>query len=397
MRLALLTIALGVVLATQASPLSAGTTISDDAVPNILGTPQLLLHQKSEGVIVPFDAQAVSPISPGNGYATVSYSIGTDAQRQHLSEWIQYLAESLPNTIGNSDGTYVITLRIKGTNLDIKEPIIAIQWTTTKAFLFFEKTVNDVKNTQWAGTIIDEMPILNANRKLQYSIEISFHKNRSLDFAFLKQASGAAQASSLVSLLPIPAASSVLIGSITDLIGSIYNNATSDSVVDSEEIEVTTSFTKRANLPIKGSNGTFDLPVYLRVDTRMSRLVDGGLTNGKFDKGKISQTLFDDAQIVIAEGKTVRLSELVATANDEKSKKTRSFLDAIQNAGAYSKDDVDIQCANLVSALDTYVSKSDARALFWAFLQLHAGHIDRAKCIGSGTLKPELDALGLTF
>jgi hypothetical protein len=361
----------------------------------LLGEAHLLLHQKFEKAVVPFDARP--PISTGNGYATVSYSIGTSAQRQNLTAWIQYLAQSLPQTIGNSDGTYLVTLMIKGPNLSIKEPLIAIQWTTVKAFLFFDKTVNDVKNTQWTGTIIDEVPVSNLNKKLQYSIEISFHKNRSIDFSFLKQASGAANVSSLVSLMPIPQATSVLIGSITDLVKSIYDNATSDDVVDSEEIDLTTNLTKSANLPIQASNGTFNLPVFLRIETKISRLVDGGLVNGKFDKSKISQTLFDDAQITVSEGKAIALGELVATASDEKSKRTRAFLDALQNGGSYSKDDVDVQCANLVSALDSYVSKSDSRALFWAFLQLHSGRIDRTKCIGPGTLKAELDGLGLTF
>ena len=99
-----------------------------ESVPQILGTPRLLLHQKFKEVLPEAAPQNVQPISPGDGYATVSYSIGTDAQRQYLTEWIQYLARTLPETIGNSSGTYVVTLRIKGPDehFDLHEPIIAI-------------------------------------------------------------------------------------------------------------------------------------------------------------------------------------------------------------------------------------------------------------------------------
>ena len=93
----------------------------------------------------------------------------------------------------------------------------------------------------------------------------------------------------------------------------------------------------------------------------------------------------------------VPLSELLATASDDKSKKTRSFLETIQQDGGYTNNDVGAQCANLVSALDTFVSKADSRGWFFSFIELYSGHIDRDKCLGSGTLKPELDELGLTF
>jgi hypothetical protein len=77
----------------------------------------LLLHQKSEAGSVP--SAAIPPISPGEGYATIGYSIGTIAQRSNLTKWIEYLAQSLPATIGNSDGTYVVTLRIKASGFGI--------------------------------------------------------------------------------------------------------------------------------------------------------------------------------------------------------------------------------------------------------------------------------------
>ena len=378
----------------------SSSAIAEDTATVPSGTAfSLLLHQKSEGTVIPFTASP--PISAGEGYATISYSIGTAAQRANLTKWIEYLAQSLPTTIGNSDGTYIVTLRVKasgfgtqGNDIDISIPIIAIQWTTKNSFLFFPQTVNDVRNTQWTGTIVNQA-LIGAVTNVQYSVEIAFHKDRSLDFSFLQQASGASQTASLMSLLPMSAASSVLVSSITKLISSIYNNSTSHDVINSDQIDVTKDSTTTANIPIQATNGTFNLPVNLHVQTQMSRVVPGGLVNGKFDKTKVSQTLFGDVQVIT--GKVVPLSELLATASDDKSKKTRSFLEAIQKNGSYTNNDVDAQCANLVSALDTYVSKANSRALFFSFLEWYSGHIDRNKCLGSGTLKAELDDLGLTF
>jgi hypothetical protein len=108
----------------------------------------------------------------------------------------------------------------------------------------------------------------------------------------LQKASGSSQTASLMSLLPLPAASSVLVSSITQLISSIYNNSTSQDVINSDQIDVTRDSSTTANIPIKASNGTFNLPVYLTVKTQMSRVVPGGLVNGKFDKNEISETLF---------------------------------------------------------------------------------------------------------
>jgi hypothetical protein len=313
---------------------------------------------------------------------------------------LRYLAATLPATIGNSDGTYIVTLRIKGLNnngLDIHEPILAIQWTTQRTFLFFDNAVNEVSKTEWNGTVVDQMLLGDTNRKLQFSAEISFHKNRSLDFAFLRQASKSGNASSLISLLPLPAAASPLIDSVTALINNIYSNSTIDDVVNAEEVEVTVPSTRTAKLPVQAQGTIYNIPIYLNVTVTPSRLVEGGLVNGKFDKNKISQTLFDMAQVSLGKDKSVSLAELITTASDQKSKKTRSFLDSIQNGDPYTKDDLSIRCGDLATALDVYLSKADARAMLWAFMQRYSAQVNRDKCLGSGTLSSELASLGLSF
>jgi hypothetical protein len=381
---------------------SAQSQLSEQDVPPILGTPRLLLQQKLQSVSLPSATAAAgtqaSPIVAGGGYATISYSIGTSGQRGDLFGWIRWLASALPSTIGNSTGTYVVNLRIKGggNNLNILEPIISIQWTTERAFLFFDKTINDVGKTQWAGTLCDEMLISEINKKLQFSVEISFHKDRSLDFEFLKLASKAGSAGSLLSLLALPAASLPILDTVTSLISNFYANSTSEDVVNSEEIEVTTSFGKTMDLTIQASDQTVRIPINLQVSVNSSRLVAGGLVNGKFDKTKISETLFETAQVVITPGKTISLVELLVTSSDERAKRTRGFLDALQTGAPYKKDDLAVRCGDLVAALDSFVSKSDARAVFWAFLHRYANQIDRNTALGLGTLGPELTELGLS-
>ncbi len=138
-----------------------------------------------------------------------------------------------------------------------------------------------------------------------------------------------------------------------------------------------------------------EIPIGLQVKVKTSKLVEGGLVNGKFDSSKVSSTLFESTQIAVAPGKAVRLAELLVTASDERSKKTRGFLDTLWKAARYTNDDIDLQCADLVSALDSYLSKADARAVFWAFLQTYGSKFDRQKALGSGRLRTELTDLGL--
>jgi hypothetical protein len=154
---------------------------------------------------------------------------------------------------------------------------------------------------------------------------------------------------------------------------------------------------KSVDLVIRASNQEVKIPLNVQIEVKNSRLVDGGLVNGKFDKTKISQTLFENAQVVVTPGKTVSLIEALATASDEKSKRTRGFLDALQSGVPYAKDDLAIRCGDLVTALDSFVSKPDARAVFWAFLQQYANQIDGNKALGAGTLRAELASLGLSI
>jgi hypothetical protein len=65
----------------------SSSAIAEEPATEPCGTTlSLLLHQKSKGTTLAIGAE---PISPGEGYATISYSIGTPAQRKRLADWIK--------------------------------------------------------------------------------------------------------------------------------------------------------------------------------------------------------------------------------------------------------------------------------------------------------------------
>ncbi len=197
--------------------------------------------------------------------------------------------------------------------------------------------------------------------------------------------------------MPLPAASLALVNTVSDLISGFYANSTIQDLVNAEEIEIAKDDSKSVDLVIQASNQEVKIPVNLTIAVKNSRLVDGGLVNGKFDKSKISETLFETAQVAITPGKSISLVEALTTASDDKSKKTRGFLDALQSGVTYTKDDLAVRCGDLVAALDSFISKQDARAVFWSFLQRYGNQIDRERALGSGTLRSELTSLGLSI
>src|SRR5205085_2034813 len=111
-----------------------------------------------------------------------------------------------------------------------------------------------------------------------------------------------------------------IIGSVTALVASLYANATTEDVVDSEELDLGMNSKKVARIPIQSSGTAVSIPVNIAVVVTRSRLVEGGLVDGKFNRDKVSQTLFDLAPIPVGAGKTVPLAELLGTAADERSK-----------------------------------------------------------------------------
>lgn len=381
---------------------------SEDAEPasvdhNIKGRRQILLNQKFLRPETKATASAVTALSPGDGYASVRYSIGTTAQKANLTQVIENMALALPAKFGNSAGTYIINVMLTdlGGKVLVKEPIVSFQWTRERQLFFIEKTVSDVRKTSWTGTLIDRMLVNPANQRLKVSIEASLQQDRSLDFDLIKKTAQAYSSSALASYLPLSAAALPMINSMADLLNGLYAKSVKQDLVDEDEFSLVSSNpAKRADIVFTDEQqNKYAVPVLIVVDTQASVLVPGGkLADGKFDKSKLSETMFNNTKLQIAQGQNVNLVELITTSSDARYKATRTMLDALIAGNSYGKDpkqqDASIRCGDLYDALNSYLSKYDARAMFWAFLQKYGDQLPKNECL-SASRKSELDSVGL--
>jgi hypothetical protein len=112
---------------------------ADAKTPRSSGPKTIVFDSKIEVETV--IAAAAPGAVPGGGYATVKYSIGTTDQKAKLQDLINTIAKALPEQLGNSAGTYTVTLTMTDLagNALVKEPIMSFQWTKEKVFLFIDK------------------------------------------------------------------------------------------------------------------------------------------------------------------------------------------------------------------------------------------------------------------
>ena len=334
-------------------------------------------------------AVAAAPVAPSGGYATITYSIGTPEQKARLQQIINTIATALPSQLGNSAGTYTVTLTMTdlGGNLLVKEPILSFQWTRERVFLLIDKTVDDARKTNWSGSLINQMPITEANQRLKFSVEVYAQKDRSLDFDLLKKTAKTFSDGALAGLFPLPAAALPIMSSVTDLINSLYSNSTKRNLVDQSELAMEAT-KKPIKAPINFENFE-SIPVLVTIETTPSRFATDGIVAGKF-KSKPDEAIFGNTGLSLGGVKPVSIVELISTSTDAKLKSTRTMLDAVIAGGTYGKDpsnkkedNVNILCGNLYDALNLYLSKYDARAMFWAFLSRYGANLDKAACVGS--------------
>jgi hypothetical protein len=331
---------------------------------------------------------AAAPPAPHNGYATVKYSIGTPQQKPRLRELITTIATSLPARLGNSEGTYTVTITISDLDgkLLVKEPVLSFQWTRQRGFLFIDTVVTDAQKTSWSGTLINDMPIIEDNLNLKLSVEVFAQTGRSLDFDLLKKTAKSFSDGALAALFPLPAAAIPVIGSMTDLIASLYNSAGKKNLVD--QADLTMQETKNpVRAPIRFANFE-SIPILITVTTKPSRLAGDIFGDGKF-KSNPDDVIFNNASMTVGGGTSVGIVELISTSTDPKLKSTRAMLDSVIPGGTYGKGNsnidgnVGVLCGNLYDALNKYLSKYDARAMFWAFVTRYGESLNKSACIGS--------------
>jgi hypothetical protein len=284
-------------------------------------------------------------------------------------------------------GTYTVTLTltdIAGTPL-VKEPILSFQWTKEKVFLFIEKTVTDAQKTNWSGTLVNQMPITDSNQRLKFSVEVYAQKDRSLDFDLLKKTAKTFSDGALAGFFPLPAAALPILGSVTDLINSLYSNSNKRNLVDQDELPM--EATKKPIVAPISFEDFKDIPVLITIETTQSRFA-ADFADGKF-KSKPDEAIFSNAGLALGT-KPVGIVELISTSTDPKLKSTRALLDAVITGGTYGKDpnnkkedNVGTLCGNLYDALNLYLSKYDARAMFWVFVTRYGDSLNKAACVGS--------------
>jgi hypothetical protein len=367
----------------------------------IKGKREILLNGRFQSPRASDKSAAALVMARGDGYGSISYSIGTHRQKEAIRQVIQGLALALPAKFGNSTGTYVINITV--TNSDdgkmlAKEPILSFQWTRERQLLFFEKTVGEVQKTSWNGTLVDRMLVTKANPRLKVAVEVSLQKDRSLDFEFIKKAAKAYGASTIAAAYPLPTAALPMIESITGLLNDLYARSEKKSLVEEEEITVAPGApVVRADIVFTDDNQQrFVVPVIISIAAQPSVIAPAlKFPDPKFDKAKLEGGMFLTERVKLADGKTAVIADLIPESSKARYRNVGPMLDTLKAGDSYARDDTAIRCSDLYGALNEYLSKYDARAMFWSFVQEFGDRMSKDACVG--VRRAELEAVGLTF
>lgn len=370
------------------------------SIPPVLSGPlEISYHEKLSFGPGP----VIAAVAPGGGYASLRYSIGLPNDKQYIEQVLRYFAQTFPQKFGNSSGTYIVTITVADLNGKIiaKNPILSFQWTKESGFLFIEKTVSQIQQTTWKGTLINEMLLGPDTQRLKVSVEVYSQADRSLDFQLLKKTATTFGTGALASYFPLPAAAIPMLDAVTGLINDVYANSKKADLIEADEIVmIATKNPIKTAITIKDSQTAYTIPVYFSVDAEDSRIIGGNLQGGKFGSDQFSISVFNTLSIPMGDGKSVSVVELISSSSNASIKAARPLLDALAGGGTYGKDpnnkkedDIAVRCGSLYDALNTYLSRYDARAMFFAFVKNYGDRINKDACLGAR--QAELQSVGL--
>jgi hypothetical protein len=197
----------------------------------------------------------------------------------------------------------------------------------------------------------------------------------------------------------MPAAAIPVISAVSDLVKALYDGSEKKTLVEQDEITFSTESTiKTSKIGFTDRNGaSFNVPILVTIESNQARLAP--IKDGKFDPATLSENVVN-SEFLVGDGKSVPILELITTSDNATTKLARPLIESLMSGKDYGKDptnkkedDVNFRCGALYDSLHLYLSKFDARAMFWSFVRRYGDRIDSKACVGSrGT---ELEAVGL--
>jgi hypothetical protein len=342
------------------------------------------------------DALSAAPLDVQRGYGTITYRIGERRERDYLTRAITAFTDTLPPKFGNSEGSYTITIVVKDVaDKELaKAPIFTFQWKNQRVLFFIDKVIDQIKSTDWSGTLVSKLLATDSTSRLSIGVEVTQSSARSMDFDSLIQISKLFSEGAMAAFLPLPAAATGIITAVGDLVNLFYAGSRKASLVDAEEFPLTSESTDYdAPVRFRDSQGRpWTLPIKFTVSSLQSRYM-----SGPFRPENVTVAMTDDKAftIVTAKGVAIKASLIELLRSSDAYQDIRGLLDQLAAGKPYQEPDLGVRCASLYGAFGNYLSIYDARALFWAFVKKYSGLVDPQVCL-SGGRREELQQIGLT-
>jgi len=137
--------------------------------------------------------------------------------------------------------------------------------------------------------------------------------------------------------MPLPAAAGPIIDTVGNLLNSFYQNSTKTSLLEEQGHPLQAAKIPLAVMFDVPNEDPFPLPVNVTIDTRKSRLINGDLPGGRFEKDSLTEAIFANTSILIVD-KPVSIVELISSSTEPRFKSTRTLLDSLAAGQDYGLD-----------------------------------------------------------